>query len=189
MPNQEATGLYAEFHLHPVLQNHVPPGETPKEGRPIYKDEIYIRIQIKGQKNQIRDRKMKEQDKVDFPDAWARWLNQNEELKSGVPITALPGIGPSMQLELKTIGIRTVEDMAALSDAGCTNIRGGYMFRERAKAYLAAAAIKPGDVRDQAGEQNEPAPPPADDPVDVDAMQSDPSVVPAPRSARVRKRA
>lgn len=163
MPNRELEGLYAEFHLHPVLQ----PADSKKEGRPIYKDEIYVQIQIKGQKNQIRDRKMKESDKTDFPTAWERWERKNEAIHAGTPITALPGVGPSQALEWKALGITTVEDFANLSDAGCMNIRGGYMFKQRAIAYLKACEIKP-----------EPEPETQSDaPVDIDRLSNDPNVI------------
>ena len=163
MPNRELEGLYAEFHLHPVLQVE----ESKKQGREVYKDEVYVQIQIKGQKNQIRDRKMRHEDKTDFPSAWARWAEKDHAAKVGTPITAIPGIGPSMELELAALGLRTVEDMASLNDAGCQNMRGGYMFRERAKAYLKALEIKP-----------EPQAPVVSDESPVDeSVRTDPNVV------------
>lgn len=175
MPNRELEGLYAEFHLHPVLQ----PDASHKEGRPIYKDEIYVQIQIKGQKNQIRDRKMKDSDKTDFPNAWERWTQKNEALHAGTPITALPGVGPSQVLEFKALGITTVEDFANLSDAGCQNIRGGYMFKQRAIAYLKACEVKP-----------EPEAKAEDDaPVDVERLSRDPNVIPVEKRRRMPKQA
>lgn len=163
MPNRELEGLYAEFHLHPVLQVE----ESKKQGREVFKDEVYVQIQIKGQKNQIRDRKMRPEDKNDFPSAWARWSEKDQAAKIGTPITAIPGIGPSMELELSALGLRTVEDMASLNDAGCQNMRGGYMFRERAKAYLKALEVKP-----------EPEAPAVTDESPVDeSVKNDPNVV------------
>jgi predicted flap endonuclease-1-like 5' DNA nuclease len=170
MPNRELEGLYAEFHLHPVLQ----PAESHKEGRPIYKDELYIQIQIKGQKNQIRDRRATKQDEMDFPTAWERWSSKNESLHTGTPVSAIPGIGPSMALELKGLGITTVEDFAALTDAGCMNIRGGYDFRQRAIAYLKSASIKINTKEDIKTEA----------PVDVELMKRDPNVIPVEKRRR-----
>ena len=176
MPNRELGGLYAEFHIHPVLQA----AESNKQGRHIYKDEIYIQIQIKGQKTQIRDRKMKEEDKFDYPNAWERWQRKNESLTDGTPIKMMPGIGPSMEMELRGLGIRSVEDLKSMTDAACTSMRGGYTLRTRAIQYLAAAAV-PQDVRDTIDQktQNEP-------PVDVDVLKNDPTVI-AKKKGRPRK--
>ncbi len=176
MPNRELEGLYAEFHLHPVLQAE----QSRNEGREIYKDEVYIKIQIKGQKNQIRDRKMKPEDKTDFPNAWEIWTNKEQASKVGTPITAIPGVGPSLELELKILGVHTVEDLAALTDAGCQNIRGGYMFRQRAIAYLAAVAIKPEPVKEPAQ--------PMEAPVDTETLKNMPGVVQRTDAPRRRGR-
>lgn len=170
MPNRELEGLYAEFHLHPVLQV----AESNKEGRQIYKDEIYIQIQIKGQKNQIRDRKMVEADKADFPLAWERWNSKNQSLSVGTPVMAIPGVGPSMALELRALGITTVEDFANLTDAGCMNIRGGYDFRQRAIAYLKACEVK---VTSEPAKTEE-------SPVDVELLKRDPNVIPVEKRGR-----
>lgn len=164
MPNRELEGLYAEFHLHPVLQAE----QSRNEGREIYKDEVYIKIQIKGQKNQVVDRIMKPEDKADFPSAWAIWNDKEQAAKIGTTITAIPGVGPSLEMELKILGVHTVEDLAALTDAGCQNIRGGYMFRQRALAYLSAAAIKPEKT-------NEPEL--VEEPVNVNELNNTPGVV------------
>lgn len=171
---REDEGLYAEFHLQPVLQ----PEESHQQGRPVYTDELYIRIQIKGQKNQIVDRKVKPIDKTDFPKAWARWTAKDQKVvTTGTPITALPGVGPSLELELEALGVRTVEDMASLSDAGLSNIRGGRILQQRAKAYLAACEIKPETASPQRI---------TDDPVDAELLSKDPNVIPKGKRARLQ---
>lgn len=166
MPNREEEGLFAEFHLHPVLQ----PEESQKEARPVYRDEVYIRIQIKGQKNQVVDRKMRPNDEHDFPRAWVKWKQKDAKITEGTPITALPGVGPSLEIELEVLGVRTVEDMAALTDAGISNIRGGRMIQQRAKAYLAACGVKPDKPVLHLPKKDE-------SPVDVDLLSRDRNVI------------
>jgi predicted flap endonuclease-1-like 5' DNA nuclease len=175
--SREEQGLYAEFHLHPVLQ----PEESHKQGRPVHKDELYIQIQIKGQKNQIRDRKSNEQDKTDFPKAWTIWNNKEKELVLGTPLSAIPGIGPSMELELKQLGIHTVEDMAALTDATMDKFRGARMLKQRAVAYLEAIKIFPEP-------EEQPEKTETDEPVDIALMNRSADVIPAPKRGPGRPR-
>lgn len=167
-----AENLHAKFHIHPVLQAE----DSRSQGRPVYKDEVYVQIQIKGQKNQIFSRKMREQDKYDFPREWAMFKEAGEVLKSGTPITALPGVVASLELELKGLGIKTVEDMAALSDSGVDNIMGGRMLQQRAKAYLKALEIEPEKHDDH-----------QEEPVDVEALEKDETVVKKPKVVKKRK--
>ena len=175
MMNREQEGLYGEFHYHPVLQ----PEESRKQGRPVYKDALYIKIQIKGQKNQIRSRLATEQDQQEFPSAWSAFCKSEQTALVGTPLSAIPGIGPSVELELKQLGIMTVEDMAALPDAAMDKFRGGMMFRQRAKAYLEAMKIIPAaPIQEppvqQAGTEST-------EPVDVEMLSRDPNTIPKRR--------
>ena len=165
MPNREMEGLYGEFHYHPVLQVE----ESHKQGREVYEDVLYLKIQIKGQKNQIRSRKATEQDKQDFPAAWTAFKNSEQEAVSGTPLSAIPGVGPSLAMEIKQLGITSVEDLASLSDSATDKFRGAIMFRERAKAYLAALKVAP--------EERPVNKTPEEPPVDVEMLSNDPSIM------------
>lgn len=165
MPNREMEGLHGEFHYHPVLQVE----ESAKQGRPVYKDELYIRIQIKGQKNQIRARKATEIDREEYPAAWRQFTDSAQDVVNGTPLTALPGIGPAMVLELKQLGITSVEDMANLTDSAMDKFRGGYMFRQRAQAYLSAMNVVP--EKPMTILSND------DGPIDEEMMRRDPTVI------------
>lgn len=166
--------LFGEFYIHPVLDVQ----KSKEQDRPIYNDKIYIEIKIKGQKNSSFSRVMKESDKQDFPIAWAKFNEENDlNLKSGTPIKALPGVTPSVELELKSFGITTVEDMAILNDAGLDNIRGARSLQQRAKAYMAAVEVK-----------TEPKPEiKPDDPVNVEELEASGEVIKKPKRGRPKK--
>lgn len=164
MPNREIEGLYGEFHYHPVLQ----PEESHKQGREVYKDVLYLKIQIKGQKNQIRSRKATDLDREEFPAAWKAFTASEQQAVSGTPLTAIPGIGPSVAMEIRQLGITSVEDLAGIPDAALDKFRGALMLRNRAKAYLAAMNVIPEPVRVEPKEE---------DPVDVDLLSHDPNVI------------
>lgn len=175
MPNRETEGLYGEFHYHPVLQ----PEESHKQGREVYKDVLYIKIQIKGQKNQIRSRKATELDQVEFPNAWAAFQRNEEDAVNGTPLSSIPGIGPSLAIEIRGLGITSVEDLAGLPDSAMDKFMGARMFRERAKAYLAAMNVVPVAVPEVTRD---------DEPVDVDMLSRDPNIIQKKRGRPAKDR-
>ena len=163
--------LGARFYIHPALQGD----ESAKAGRQIYKDVVYVEIFIKGAMKSTFSRPMREGDKEDFPSSWKAFRDNNEEMTEGTPLKFLPGIGPSAELEFKAMGIRTIEDLANLAEMAIDNIRGGRTLKKKAIAYLAAAEV-----------QGEPEP--EDDPVDIEALKSDPTVQPVVEKRKYTKR-
>ena len=157
------SNLYAMFYIHPQIQQV----ESEQKQRPVYKDVLYIQINIKGQKNSNFSRAATDQDKTDYPKAWASYQSSNPEMTDGTPIKFLPGMSPGVELELKGMGILSIEDMAELTDAGIGNIRGGRTLNTRAKAYLAACAIDPVEIPLASEEP----------PVDTEALQKDSNVI------------
>lgn len=157
-----ASDTYARFYVHPQLQGD----DTIKAGGPRYKDVVYIEIFIKGTKNTSFSRPKREQDEADYPKAWQAFKDNSFELTDGTPISVLPGIGPSQAMDLKSLGIMSVEEMADLSDQAAIGNPGMVTLRKRAQAYLAASAVQ----------EEEPEP---GEPVNVEEMEGDASVVPA----------
>lgn len=155
----EERDLKAVFHYHPVVQAD----ESAEKGHNVFKDELYVTIYIKGQKNTILDRKSKDEDKLRFPDAWKRFQMGDDVAHSGTLLGNLPSINQSLELTLKAMGIHTVEDLATLNDAGLMNIKGGRMLQKQAKGYL-----------DLAGMKIEVSIELEDEPVDIKALEADP---------------
>jgi len=115
MPN------HARFYKHPVLQGF----ESRKAGREIYKDEDFIEIQIPGQKNCITQRAVQDADKVEYPAEWNAYEKNAGEANVGSPIGHLPGMSPSKEMELKGLGIYTVEQLVSLSEPGIQKVGHG----------------------------------------------------------------
>lgn len=109
--------------------------------RPIYEDREYVEIKIKGQDKQVVVHEVDEQYRNRFPIAYALFQRQKPAPVVGTPIEQLPGVGPSMAHSLKGLNLRTVEDLAAVTDEN-TIQRIGMGARDmitRAKAWLAQA--------------------------------------------------
>ena len=161
MPANSET--YGRFYLHPQLQ---------ADGT--YKDKIYVEVFIKGNKNTTFSRPITDEDKHNWPKAWAAFESNSPEMAVGNPISVLPGLGPSQAMNLQAVGIFSVEDLAELDDAGVMNIQGGRTLQNRAKAWLAALSV--------GAEEETP-----DDPVDAEALAKDETVV--KKRGRPRKEA
>lgn len=125
---------YVEFRLEAVHMQ----ADSEKEGRPIYKDFPYIRIMFPGDKTKVVDRPVTDNDKIRFPNQWAAFERQGEQVQSGTPITEWSILTKSQALEMKAIGIHTVEHLANVSDQNLTWL-GAREYRDKARAWLEAA--------------------------------------------------
>jgi predicted flap endonuclease-1-like 5' DNA nuclease len=148
---------YARFYTHPQPQN----GGG-------FKDVVYVEIFIKGNKNTTFSKPATDQDKADYPKAWAAYDQNNPDLCDGNPIGSLPGVGPSQVMALKSLGIFSIEDMATLGEPGINDVPGGRTLQKRARAYLEALSV-------EAEQEDVP------EPVNVAALNNSPEVIPTQR--------
>src|ERR1043166_4930936 len=76
-----------------------------------------------------------------FPDAW-KAFEGHDVAPVGTPLTALK-IGSDKTLELRLMGVRTMEQLANLSDQQCENLGFGMKtLRQNAKEYLGMEGAK-----------------------------------------------
>jgi hypothetical protein len=128
--------LFVQFFTRPQEQTF----ESEKQGRPIYKDCVYIRIQAPGDSLNIVERPMWEQDKARFPRQWLAFQAQEQQSVEGTPVQEWASIGASQAQELKAMGFHTVEQLANASDTQLQKIgMGGFGLRAKAQAWLASA--------------------------------------------------
>lgn len=126
--------LFVTFYSEAVEMK----AESQKEGRPIFKDIPHIRIAIPGDKNNLIERKVYEDDKKRFPVEWARFLAQESTGQVGMPLEQWPQITRAQVKEAKYFEVHTVEQLASLSDSNCMRMGMGFQeLREKAKKYLA----------------------------------------------------
>lgn len=109
---EDDKALIVTFFVKPKLMGL----KSHEAGHEVYEDREYIEIKIKGQDKQVVSREATAQDKKKFPVAYHHFQLQKPAPVVGVPIEQLPGLGPSMALRLKQLNIRTIEDMAGISD-------------------------------------------------------------------------
>lgn len=142
-------GLFAEFRMEAV-QNAA---KSREEGRAIFEEVPFITIMFPGDKTKRIDRPVKREDDVDgpsdltrFPTQWARFQKQEEQSADGLPVQQWPALSKSQALELKAMGIHTVEHLAALPDTGL-NWLGARELRTQAQAWLEKAGAHAAESR------------------------------------------
>lgn len=137
------SALVVKFHKVAVQQTY----ETNKQGRPIFQDVDYIQIYTPGNQLNVIDTVVRPEHKARFPVQWANYIatQGTGDQVVGTPVSAWPFLTASQAEEFKAVKFFTVEQIANASDGQLQNLGmiGGanpHMIRERAKAYLAAAA-------------------------------------------------
>jgi len=86
--------------------------ETDKIGAPQFKEVPHIKIKFRGQHDYIT-RRLCEEDKQNYPEAWARYQAEKMEAASlGAPLDKLPAFTAAIAAELKSLGIQDIETLA-----------------------------------------------------------------------------
>ena len=128
--------LLVKFFLNPKLNQ----GKSAEAGRPIYEDVPYVQIMQPGNKDSIVIRPATQMDKSRFAEHWKKYLaREDQEAIEGTPIEEWAGVTRSMVEELKYMNIRTVEQLATLSDTHASKIMGIQNLKAKAAKYLESA--------------------------------------------------
>lgn len=124
--------------LFVIFENYFTPDgvKTEEEGRPIFLDEVYIRIVTPGDRDNIIHRPMRPTDKFRFPKSWAAFNLDAQSIGDGTRLEEWTLMSRSMVEELKYLGFRTVESVAEANDAACGKVPGLREMSARAKAWL-----------------------------------------------------
>lgn len=114
--------------------------QSEKAGRPVHVDLPHLHIMVPGDKDNIVRRIASRADQQKYPKAWEAYLKQEDVAVSGTPLTEWPPIAKSQVKDAAHFGIKTVEQLAGLSDSHVTRMGIGWQdLRTKAKAYLTAA--------------------------------------------------
>lgn len=106
---------------------------------PIYDDVDMIEVITPGEKDPVRQ-PANELHKRRFPRQWEAYKSGQEMAQSGTPIELLLTNQPSAVLQLKSLNIHTIQQLAALSDSAKQMIpMGGQQLQDKARAYLSSA--------------------------------------------------
>jgi hypothetical protein len=137
-------GVFVRFSVEPV-QNEVASREA---GRPIFEDVEFVKLVVPGDKHNVIHRPVRPEDKQRFADAYAQWKKGETQKPAGTPLAEWPQIPRSQVEEMAHFEVRTVEQLAALSDSVTSRMgAAAALLRQRAKDYLLKAKEGEADAK------------------------------------------
>lgn len=127
--------LHVRFHMHPRKDED----RSTKEGRPIFADTEYVEITVPGDKGNQIDRPARDDDRQRFPRQYAAFKSGKGETHNGTPLSEWPQVTRSQVEELAYFRVKTVEQLAELSDGNARNVGPILALRQKAKDFLEKA--------------------------------------------------
>ena len=117
------------------------------EGRPIFDDVPFIKIYVAGDALNVIDQPvwddpLKENSHTRrFPEEWRRFKEglDAEAQQGGTPLGLMPGLTQGQVREMAALHVKTVEQLADMSDSHTGKYMGVLKLREEARAYIARA--------------------------------------------------
>lgn len=124
--------LMIKFELFPH------PNETKslEAGHPVYDDREYITIIVPGDKNSIVHRPVWAQDKQRFARQYAAFKQGQSQEVTGLPLSMWGGMKLAQAKEFEYFNVKTVEQLAEMSDGNGVSIHGFQGLKQRARDWL-----------------------------------------------------
>lgn len=127
--------LRVQFGSFPELDQDA----SAKEGRPIFKEAVYINVMVPGDRD-IVHRRAWEKDYDRFPRQYAAFLNkQNQDHVSGTPLKIVPWLTLGQVKELEYFNCYTLEQLANMPDSQSNKFMQINKLKQLAKDHLQAA--------------------------------------------------
>lgn len=139
MTQRAMEGRSADDRLMIKFEVFPHPNETKslEAGHPVYDDKEYITIIVPGDKTSIVHRPVWAQDKERFARQYAQFKQGLEQTVSGLPLKLWGGMTLGQAKEFEYFNVKTVEQLAEMSDGNGIGIQGFNGLKQRAKDYVA----------------------------------------------------
>lgn len=109
-------------------------------GRPIHENVTYVKIQQPGERLNVVERPVQDNDKRRWPESWQAYMSGKTYVPDGTPVEMLFPNHPAIADNLKGLNIFTVEQLASLGGNAIDNIgMGGQEWVNKAKRYMDSA--------------------------------------------------
>ena len=133
---QADAGLMVQFYDRAVLNK----AQTEIDGVARFDNVPYCKIMIPGDKTFEHDQPARDDDKRRFSAAWEAFMEGRSDAVDGTPLEQWSYLTPAQVAELKMVGFRSVEQLAAASDSQVGSIRmDGLKWRDRAQQFINGA--------------------------------------------------
>jgi predicted RNA-binding protein with RPS1 domain len=125
--------LLVKFFMKPRQDKEA----SAREGRPIFRDVEYIDIKIPGKRDAGACRPVTDQERNRFPEHYRAFKDRvSEEINEGTPLSEWPTISRSMAEELAFVHVKTVEQLATMSDTQVAKFMGLGGIKQKAQLWL-----------------------------------------------------
>jgi hypothetical protein len=135
LPPGMGPGHDDKLHVHFYMKPRIDIEESTKANRPIYKDVAFVTVMIPGDKNNIVTAEVWDLHRRRWPQHWAQFLAGVKDQVVGTPLKVAPFLTEAHIEELAYFKIRTIEQLANLSDTNMT-FMGAREMSDAAKKYL-----------------------------------------------------
>jgi hypothetical protein len=124
------------FKIQPVQNTF----RTQQEGRAIYDEKEFVEIIVPGERGSLVFEEVTDEHRARWPRQYDAFKRGLEPPTDGTPIEQWPPISQAKALELRSVNVRTVENLADVDDARLRNLGpGGFELRKQAQVWLDAA--------------------------------------------------
>lgn len=135
MDAEDTKGLYARFYVEPVKDE----AASIEAGRPIFKEVEFVEIGAIGNRTSTVVYEVDDYQRQRFARQYQVFKRGGTEAISGTPLSEVPWMSRGQIEEFKFLKIRSIEDLANVSDSVCTSVAGLFALKARAQAWLAEA--------------------------------------------------
>lgn len=112
-----------------------------QQGSPVYEDVEMVTIIVPGDKHTEIVEAVNDTHRQRWAQQYALFKQGLEQAETGTPVAQWPPLTPALVKMLQSVNVRTVEQLAGLSDAALPSIGlGGRKLRDQAIAWLKNAA-------------------------------------------------
>ena len=136
--NTENAGVGVRFY-EDAYKNEA---KSKEAGLPVFDTVDWCEIRVLAERDTVCGpvTKMSPDPRERFPEAWAKYQrDKGSEGLTGTPLREVAWLGRGETETLKYAGIKTLEQLAGISDANVTQIPGGIALRQKAKDTIKAA--------------------------------------------------
>ncbi len=122
------------FYLKPVKNEY----QTEALGREVWEEKEYVEIIVPGDRNAVVHERVKQAHKDRWPRQYLAFTQSRETPVDGTPLEEWPVVNSAMVMELKSSHVRTVEQLAGLSDGQLSKTvsMGGFELRRKAQLFV-----------------------------------------------------
>jgi hypothetical protein len=131
--NEADKALLVKFFIKPLQDK----AATLAEGRPIFRETVYVDIRIPGERDSAACRPASKADIQRFPEHYRAFRNRVSDTEEiGTPLSQWPLISRSQAEELAFFNVKTVEQLAGMPDSSNHNFRAIISLKQDAQKWL-----------------------------------------------------